>query len=214
MRFTAAAYCQARARLPIRFFDLLLERFNNAVQRSALHEGRWHSHRTFLVDGSGCSRPESAGPSGRVRPIDGAAARVRLSRRPALGAVSCRHRGAPEAGGRASPHPRSRPGASGPPGLATGRRARRRPGPVFLRPSRPPRAGWRTRRTARVGATDRGVHAGSVLCHAWRTAHTGRQGRATVPLAHLKTTRRMDGLHGKTVPGVLKEWTVCAIVYN
>src|SRR5215510_12819908 len=26
LRFTAAAYCQARARLPLRFFDLLLER--------------------------------------------------------------------------------------------------------------------------------------------------------------------------------------------
>jgi hypothetical protein len=35
MRFTAAAYCQARARLPVRFFDLLLERFSRAVQRSA-----------------------------------------------------------------------------------------------------------------------------------------------------------------------------------
>jgi hypothetical protein len=33
-------------------------------------------------------------------------------------------------------------------------------------------------------------------------------------LAHLKTTMRMDVLHGKTVPGVLKELTVLAIVYN
>jgi Transposase DDE domain len=59
LRFTAAAYCQARARLPIRFFDLLLERFSSAVQRSALDEGRWHGHRTFLVDGSGCSMPDT-----------------------------------------------------------------------------------------------------------------------------------------------------------
>jgi hypothetical protein len=59
LRFTAAAYCQARARLPIRFFDLLLERFNNAVQRSALDGGRWQGHRTFLVDGSGCSMPDT-----------------------------------------------------------------------------------------------------------------------------------------------------------
>jgi hypothetical protein len=29
------------------------------VQRSALDEGRWHGHRTFLVDGSGCSRPDT-----------------------------------------------------------------------------------------------------------------------------------------------------------
>jgi len=33
-------------------------------------------------------------------------------------------------------------------------------------------------------------------------------------LAHLKTTMRMDVLHGKTVPGVLKELTVFAMVSN
>jgi hypothetical protein len=33
-------------------------------------------------------------------------------------------------------------------------------------------------------------------------------------LAHLKTTMRMDVLHCITVPGVLKELTVFAIVYN
>jgi hypothetical protein len=59
LRFTAAAYCQARARLPLRFFDLLLERFGSAVQRSAVDDGRWHGHRTFLVDGSGCSMPDT-----------------------------------------------------------------------------------------------------------------------------------------------------------
>jgi hypothetical protein len=59
LRFTAAAYCQARARLPLRFFDLLLARCSSAVQRSALDEGRWRRHRTFLVDGSGCSMPDT-----------------------------------------------------------------------------------------------------------------------------------------------------------
>jgi hypothetical protein len=59
LRFSAAAYCQARARLPLRLFALLLERFGSAVQRSALDEGRWHGHRTFLVDGSGCSMPDT-----------------------------------------------------------------------------------------------------------------------------------------------------------
>ena len=33
-------------------------------------------------------------------------------------------------------------------------------------------------------------------------------------LAHLKTTMRMDVLHCKTVPGVLKEWVIFAIVDN
>jgi DDE family transposase len=59
IRFSASAYCQARARLPLRFFDLLLEGFNRAVQRSAVDDGRWHGHRTFLVDGSACSMPDT-----------------------------------------------------------------------------------------------------------------------------------------------------------
>lgn len=45
LRFSAAAYCQARARLPLCLFDLLRERFGSAVQRSALDEGQWHGHR-------------------------------------------------------------------------------------------------------------------------------------------------------------------------
>jgi hypothetical protein len=59
IRFRAAAYCQARAKLPRRFFDLLLERFGSAVQRSALDDGRWPGHRPVLVDGSGCSMPDT-----------------------------------------------------------------------------------------------------------------------------------------------------------
>ncbi len=57
LRFSAAAYCQARARLSLRFFDLFLERFGSAVQPCLSSEGRWHGHRTFVVDGSGCSMP-------------------------------------------------------------------------------------------------------------------------------------------------------------
>jgi hypothetical protein len=59
LRFTAAAYCQARARLPLRCFDLLLERFARAVQPCFSSESRWRGHRTFLVDGSGCSMPDT-----------------------------------------------------------------------------------------------------------------------------------------------------------
>jgi hypothetical protein len=59
LRFTAAAYCQARAKLPLRFFDRLLERFGRAVQHAALDEERWHGHRTFLVDGSACPMPDT-----------------------------------------------------------------------------------------------------------------------------------------------------------
>ena len=59
LRCSAAAYCQARTRLPLRFFALLLERFGRAVQQSALDDGRWHGHRTFVVDGSGGSMPDT-----------------------------------------------------------------------------------------------------------------------------------------------------------
>jgi hypothetical protein len=59
LRFSAAAYCQARARLPLHFFALLLERFASVVQPCLSSEGRWHGHRTLFVDGAGCSRPDT-----------------------------------------------------------------------------------------------------------------------------------------------------------
>ena len=59
LRFSAAAYGQARARLPLHFFDLLLERFASGVQPYVSSEGRWHGHRTFFADGSGCSMPDT-----------------------------------------------------------------------------------------------------------------------------------------------------------
>jgi DDE family transposase len=59
LRFSAAAYCQARATLPLRLFTLILEHFGTAGQRSALDDGRWRGHRPFLVDGSGCSMPDT-----------------------------------------------------------------------------------------------------------------------------------------------------------
>jgi hypothetical protein len=42
----------------------------------------------------------------------------------------------------------------------------------------------------------------------------GRRWEVETALAHIKTTMPMDVLHGKTVPGVLKELTVLAIIYN
>jgi hypothetical protein len=39
-----------------------------------------------------------------------------------------------------------------------------------------------------------------------------RRWQVETSLAHLKTTMPMDVRHGKTVPGVLKELTVCALV--
>src|SRR5688572_24347653 len=56
LQFSAAAYCQARAKLPPRLFALLLERFGTAGQRSALDEGQWHGLARFwsMARGARC----------------------------------------------------------------------------------------------------------------------------------------------------------------
>jgi hypothetical protein len=77
LRCSAAAHCQARAKLPRRLFALRRERFGTAVQRSALDDGRWQGHRTLLGAGSGCSMPatpalqEAFGQSEEPRPGGG-----------------------------------------------------------------------------------------------------------------------------------------------
>jgi hypothetical protein len=58
IRFSASAYCQARAKLPLDLFALLLTRLCTSVQPRVSEEGCWHGHRTFLIDGSGCSMPD------------------------------------------------------------------------------------------------------------------------------------------------------------
>jgi Transposase DDE domain len=59
LRFSAAASCQARATRPPRLFTLRLERFGSVVPPCASSEGRWQGHRTVVVDGSGCSMPDT-----------------------------------------------------------------------------------------------------------------------------------------------------------
>jgi hypothetical protein len=59
LRFSASAYCQARTKLPLDLFCLLLTRLCASVQPHVSDEGRWHGHRTFFVDGSGCSMPDT-----------------------------------------------------------------------------------------------------------------------------------------------------------
>jgi hypothetical protein len=59
LRFSASAYCQARARLPLHLFGLLLTRLCTSTQSRIADEGRWPGHRTFLVDGSTCSMPDT-----------------------------------------------------------------------------------------------------------------------------------------------------------
>ena len=54
------AYCQARQRLPLRVLRYLLRALSLHLAASPmLDEGRWHGHRTFLVDGSSVSMPDT-----------------------------------------------------------------------------------------------------------------------------------------------------------
>jgi hypothetical protein len=57
LQCSASAYCQARAKLPLNLCALLLTRLCASV--SPCDEGRWHGHRTFWVDGSGGSMPDT-----------------------------------------------------------------------------------------------------------------------------------------------------------
>lgn len=59
--FTAGAYCQARKRLPLSVYQSLLTAACDAALPLTLHEDHlWLGrHRTFLVDGSGCSMPDT-----------------------------------------------------------------------------------------------------------------------------------------------------------
>jgi hypothetical protein len=57
--FTASAYCQARARLPLAVCEALLRRLADTVAPLTDDHGLWHGHRTWLVDGSGVSMPDT-----------------------------------------------------------------------------------------------------------------------------------------------------------
>jgi hypothetical protein len=58
-RFTASAFCQARTRLPLVVWQRLLRRTAAVCEQTTHDEGRWRGHRTFLVDGSSFSMPDT-----------------------------------------------------------------------------------------------------------------------------------------------------------
>jgi hypothetical protein len=62
--FSGSAFCKARQRLPLRVFQRLLRGLaDTLLPRSQTDdgdvEGRWHGHRTFIMDGSSCSMPDT-----------------------------------------------------------------------------------------------------------------------------------------------------------
>jgi Transposase DDE domain len=57
--FTAGAYCSARMRLPLALFEDLLERVCDALFPEIQNNGRWRGHRTWHMDGSSFSMPDT-----------------------------------------------------------------------------------------------------------------------------------------------------------
>ena len=57
--FTPSAYCQARRRLPLAVLKILLRRLVTGARDATAEVARWRGHRTFLVDGSSCSMPDT-----------------------------------------------------------------------------------------------------------------------------------------------------------
>jgi Transposase DDE domain len=59
-RFSASAWCQARARLPLAVYQGMLTRVcDAALPRTRQASHLWHGHRTFHVDGSTFSMPDT-----------------------------------------------------------------------------------------------------------------------------------------------------------
>jgi len=58
-RFTPSAYCQARARLPLKIFQKLLNNVGQALQAVTDQAEHWRGHRVFLLDGTGFSMPDT-----------------------------------------------------------------------------------------------------------------------------------------------------------
>jgi hypothetical protein len=61
LTFTDAAYCQARVRLPLDLLQALQQAVTDALydDGSDRPEARWRGHRTFLMDGSSFSMPDT-----------------------------------------------------------------------------------------------------------------------------------------------------------
>lgn len=57
--FSEAAYCKARGRLPLKVLQTLLQRIGAALRSTIDDAGRWRGHRTFHVDGSAFSMPDT-----------------------------------------------------------------------------------------------------------------------------------------------------------
>ena len=58
-QFTGGAYVQARARLPLALFERLLTAVCDTLKACRDQSARWCGHRVWILDGSGCSMPDT-----------------------------------------------------------------------------------------------------------------------------------------------------------
>jgi hypothetical protein len=59
LEFDESSYCDARARLPLQVLQKLLRHTADALRNKLNGRGLWEGHRVWLVDGSGCSMPDT-----------------------------------------------------------------------------------------------------------------------------------------------------------
>lgn len=60
LEFTPSAYCQARMRLPLAVLEGLFERMCRKLKAEETEQNWWHGLRTFMVDGSSFSMPDTS----------------------------------------------------------------------------------------------------------------------------------------------------------
>ena len=59
LQFTPGAYCQARRRVPLAILRRLVRETGRPLAQQSCRAGSWCGHRTFLIDGSSCSMPDT-----------------------------------------------------------------------------------------------------------------------------------------------------------
>ena len=92
-RFSAQAYCEARARLPREVYQALLyELYQRIVPCTHLQEYLWHGHRTFHIERLDFLHARHAAVAQGLRHALGPKGRMRLSGGTSAGAVQRRHR--------------------------------------------------------------------------------------------------------------------------
>lgn len=65
---SAWAYCQARSRLPVELMRRLMRAVCDGLRAAEGPEGLWRGHRTYRIDGTGLSMPDSPALADRDRP--------------------------------------------------------------------------------------------------------------------------------------------------